>query len=140
MFLHISRHLRLAESSETPFSMSAPPNRTNSRMDPSKQPQISDPICVYKPSPRKIATQNSPKSFSQRFRAWPLKKTRAICRKYTFLRLSNFRCAPRKVGLCEVESHVARGPENDQKHGCEGAREELRRGLKRIAEAKTLQK
>ena len=34
----------------------------------------------------------------------------------------------------------ARGPENDQKHGCEGAREELRGSPKRTAEAKTLQK
>ena len=34
----------------------------------------------------------------------------------------------------------AKGPENDQKHGCEGAREELRGSPKRTAEAKTLQK
>ena len=39
-----------------------------------------------------------------------------------------------------IPLEVEGGPENDQKHGCEGAREELRGSLKRIAEAKNATK
>ena len=73
-----------------------------------------------------------------------------MCRNHYFIVLFDKQCFE-KNKLGPVKTYLKTPPqplylylaglrENDQKRGCEGAREELRGSLKRTVEAKTLQK